>query len=409
MPSDEPTPAEATSGSDPGVGGAVAGPHDMRTETRWRRRGLIGLVVLVVIGLLAQPIRLRATALATVADALDLAVPRPFAHEVERREVRIDDEVVDVYGPPSARTTGVDGDATMSGAASSPLDLDEDVEVVVMVPGAAPNGRDDSRLVALAESFARTGRAVVVPELEVYQEDLVPEDLDRLVTVVAAIAGHHGPVVLTGISFGGSLSLIAANDPRIQGDVALVATFGAYADLAGVLQAATTGSALVGDQRFPWDPDPRAEDVVREQLVGLLPAEQGAALDDAFDHEDPSELPDDLRPVYDLLTEDDPARVMALVDDLPAPILDRIRAMSPIRAAPELKVRIVALHARDDPVIPFGELHRLGATYDQADLRELRTFDHVGIDPDGDTSWWVTVRDLWTTAGFVTEVLRATR
>lgn len=369
-----------------------------RSSARWRRRGLIGVAVLAVVAIVAQPIRLRAVAAATVADALDLDWPRPFADEVERRSTTIDGLEVDVYGPPAEVADG-DGAEPIPGLAG-------DAEVVIMVPGAAPDGRDDTRLVSLAEAFARSGRGVLVPELEVYQEDLVPEDLERLVTLIGAIAPHHGPVVLAGISFGGSLSLIASADPRVAGEVSLVATFGAYADLAGVLQAAITGRSLVDGEHYVWHPDPRAEEVAREQLIGLMPDEARQPLIDALETEDPTGLPDHLRPAYELLTARDPARVAELVDALPPSVLERLDAVSPVRAAADLDVPIVALHAKDDPVIPYAELHRLGHHYPHADLISLQTFDHVGIDPEAEPRWWVTVRDLWSTTRFAGEVLR---
>jgi pimeloyl-ACP methyl ester carboxylesterase len=77
--------------------------------------------------------------------------------------------------------------------------------------------------------------------------------------------------VLVGTSFGGSLGMLAAADERLDGRVALVASFGAYADLLGVLQAATTGHSLVGDRLIAWeDPHPDAEQIVRDQLADLL-------------------------------------------------------------------------------------------------------------------------------------------
>lgn len=390
------TADEPASGSTSGARGASTRPRP--DAATWRKRGLIGVAVLVVIAVVAQPIRLRAVAAATVADALDLGWPRPFAVEAERRATTVDGLEVDVYGPPVDRTDG-DSNGPIPG-------LSGDTEVIIMVPGAAPDGRDDARLIALAEAFARSGRGVVVPELEVYQEDLVPEDLERLVRLIGAIAPHHGPVVLAGISFGGSLSLVVAGDPRVAGEVSLVATFGAYADLAGVLQAAITGTSLVEGETYDWDPDPRAEEVAREQLVGLMPEQARQPLIDALETGDPTDLPEQLRPAYDLLTSRDPARVAELVEALPAPVLERLEAVSPVRAAAGLEVPVVALHAKDDPVIPYAELHRLGHHFPHAELISLQTFDHVGIDPEAETRWWITVRDLWSTSRFAGEVLR---
>ncbi len=364
---------------------------------RWRRRGLIGLVVLLVVALLAQPVRTRVVAAVTVVDGLDLPVPRPFATEVERRATTVGDLEVDVYGPPDEVATSPLLDGPQAAG-----------RIVVLVPGATPAGRDDRRLVTLAEAFARSDRVVVIPELEVYQEDLVPEDIERIVGLVGSLADRHGPVVLTGISFGGSLAMIAAGDPRLEDRIALLGTFGAYADLGGVVQAATTGESLVDGERYPWDPDPRAAQVVRDQIVGLLPPEDGRRLEAALDGEvAPAALRPDLRAAYDLLTNEDPERTMALVEALPQVVRDRLEVVSPTRAVPQLEVPLVALHAHDDPVIPYGELWRLGVTYPHAELMSLTTFDHVGIDPDREVSWWVTVQDLWTTSRFADRMLDA--
>jgi len=377
------------------MGEPDAAPTPAGERADWRRRGLIGLVVLALVALIAQPLRLRVVAAATVADSLDLAVPRPFAAEVERHDTTVAALEADVYAPPAS---GWD-DGPPSAAAGS---------VVVLIPGATPAGRDDRRVVALAEAFARSDRVVVVPELEVYDEDLVPEDIERIIRLVRALSEMHGPVVLTGISFGGSLALVAAADPGLADRVALVGTFGAFADLAGVIQAATTGVAIVDGERFPWDADPRAEDVVREQILRLLAPDERERLTAALEGEVPPDtLPADLRATYDLLVNDDPEAVSDLVADLPRTIQDRLATVSPARAAAELGVPLIALHARDDPVIPYGELHRLGTVYPQAELMSLTTFDHVGIDPDREVRWWVTARDLWVTTRFVAEVLAA--
>ena len=346
------------------------------------------LLLVALLAVLVRPVSLRIVSLVTVADGLGLEVPRPFAPAVDRVPDVLGGVEVDRYAP------SVDGASSADPA-------------IVLVPGAAPAGRDDERVVAVATAMARASRTVVVPELEVYDEDVVPADIERLVDVAGALSRDHGAVVLAGLSFGGSLSLVAADDPRLADRVALVATFGAYADLAGVVQAATTGVSLVDGERFAWEPDPRAGEVVEEQLLGLLtPADRAAVTAVLMGDREAASLRPELRAVYDLLEDDDPRATMAHLDAAPEAVRDRIAEVSPARAAPDLEAPIVALHARDDPIIPYGELARVQRTYPQTEALTLATFDHVGLGDD-DQGWWVTARDLWTAARFVHRVLGA--
>ncbi len=361
------------------------------SSARWRpSRRTIVVTALVVVVVALWLLSGRLVGFAVVADGLGFDVPRPMAADVEREQVHLGDIEVDRYTP--------DGDPQAT----------TDQPAILLVPGATPAGRDDGRVVDIAEAVAAAGRTVVVPELEVYDEDLVPEDLDRLVAVTSTLADGHGTVTLAGFSFGGSLALVASADDRLDGQVALVATFGAYGDLAGVAQAATTGVSLVDGERIPWEPDPRAAEVVRDQLLGLLDDEDAAAVAEVLaDERDRSELSAELRAVHDLAVHDDPERTEELVVGAPSVVRERIEAVSPLRAGGDLDARVVALHARDDPVIPFGELRRLEAGFEQLDARTLVTFDHVGLDDEEDQGWWVTVRDLWTISGFVHELLDA--
>lgn len=369
-------------------GGVEAGPAPDRRD--WWTRGLAVLLLIVVLVAVAPPLWARTVAFTTVADGLDLSVPRPFAPEIERDVDDAGGVEVDRYGPR--------GWADAVGP----------MQAVVVVPGATPSGRQDARVVAVSEAIARAGRVVVVPELQVYEEDLVPADVDRIARVVRALAKDHGRVVLTGVSFGGSLALVAAADPAVGAQVSLVATFGAYADLGGVVQAATTGVSLVDGDVFPWDGDPRAAEVVRDQLLGLLEDGEAVAVAQALQGEtDPETLPEELRAVHGLLANDDPARTPELLEQTPEVIRARIDAVSPARAGADLDVPLIALHAIDDPVIPYGELARLGSVHPHADQVTLTTFDHVGVDDQVDPGWWVTVQDLWRATGFMSRILSA--
>ncbi len=138
-----------------------------------------------------------------------------------------------------------------------------DYPAVLVVPGATPEGVDDARVNDLALALARAGRTVFIPELDLYREQFTKADLERIVAVVGGLAERTGqPSAVLGISYGGSLALVAAADPRMEGQLSRVATFGAYYDLEGVIQAVTTGGSTVDDRFIPWEGHPIAEDVL---------------------------------------------------------------------------------------------------------------------------------------------------
>lgn len=351
-----------------------------------RRRLLILLAVVATLALVAwlvPPSRARMTAATTVAEGLQLPSWRPLAPPVTVRTQSVAGNPADVY--------------VSAG----------NVPVVVLVPGAVPAGRDDPRVQRVATALARADRRVVVPELEVYDERLVAADRERLVDSVLELSDGQ-PVVLVGISFGGSLALVAAADSRLDGHVAGVATFGAYADLVGVVQAATTGVSVVDGRAVPWDADPRAEQIVRDELTSLLPSRGARAVRAALETSDPAHLPGrGARAVYDILANDRPQRTYPLARDLPVPVRERLAVVSPASVADGLSdVPVIAMHTRDDPVVPYGELLRLGAAIPHAELLTVDSLEHAELRVTSPDGWLGTLADLRTLWSFVSRTLR---
>jgi pimeloyl-ACP methyl ester carboxylesterase len=364
------------------------GPWTAGAAPRWPRRlrGLgVGLALVALAITLIQPLRVRAVAAATMADALGLPVPRLLATSVDVGEQAIAGTTGDLYDP----------------GGTSPA--------VVLIPGAAPRGRDDPRVRQLAHAVARSGRAVFVPELAVYDQQLVVEDVERLVLVTHALGGpDRGPAVVLGTSFGGSLGLLAAADTRLQGRVAKIAVFGSFVDLLGVVQATATGSSLVAGERIAWDPHPRAEEIVRERLLELLDAPERTAVLEALGGEaDPGELDRPSRAAYDLLTHTDPARTFDIADRLPRRVRERIAEVSPSSVADGIRAPVVAMHSTDDPAMPYGELERLGELLPQARLLTLDSFEHVDLELDSPRELPRVGADLLAAWRFATEVLSA--
>lgn len=352
-----------------------------------RTLGAVTAVVLVValVAVLLPPGRTWVKAGALAADALDLPVPRPFAQEVEVREAALGGVEGDVYAPR------------------------EGAPPVLLIPGATPMGRDDPRAVDVAVALARSDRTVFIPELELYDEDVVRRDVRRLVDATRGLLDHTGAdsIVIAGISYGGSLAVIAAAEPAIADQVTTVVTFGSYADLVGVLQAITTGVSVVDGEHIPWpDPHPDAEDVLRDEVIGMLPAEQRELLDEALERgATADELPEPAATFLRLLENDDPERTYELFRELPGDARRRLERLSPVHVLEELRADLVVMHATDDPLVPYGEALRFAAHHRDAELLTLTSFGHVDIDATSPREWLDAVGDLRRVWRFAQRVL----
>lgn len=350
----------------------------------WRVVAAMVALVLVVLVMASPPVTARLAAVAVTAEVLGVAVPRPFAADVTRTPTRVGGVLGDLY------------------AAEDPA------PAMVLLPGATPAGRDDTRTVSVAASIARSGRTVFVPELALYDRRVEPDDLDAIARAALALPRHRlgqGPVSIVGFSYGGSYGLVAAADPRLAGQLAQVATFGAYWDLLGVIQAATTGTSTVGGRRLAWDADPAAADLLAEHAVQLAPPDQRDELAAALEgHGDPDQLSPEAAALHDLLTNDDPARTQALAARLGVQARATLRRFSPSAVAGDIDAPLVALHALDDPAVPVAEALRLRRDRPDARLLRVELFDHVDFTGGGLAQ---AAPDLWRTWRFTAWVLAA--
>jgi hypothetical protein len=258
---------------------------------------------------------------------------------------------------------------------------------IVLVHGANPGGKDDPRVVDLARALARTGREVLVPQLNLRHERLDPEDPERILDAIGHLA-VRGQVGVLAFSYGGALTLVALGDqPSAQDDVRFVATVGTYYDVAHIVQGATTGTVPSPEGDVGWDEaDPRAREIVAHQLAFLLGGEDQQELERAIERRDPEGLGPEARAAYDLASNRDPDRFAALMARLP----DRIRQvaddLSPSRVVDRIGVPLLALHALDDPAAPPTESRLLVEDLrDRVDtvLVEVGILQHVTPTPAG--------------------------
>ncbi|MDQ4005820.1 MAG: hypothetical protein M3135_05915 [Actinomycetota bacterium] len=334
---------------------------------------VITLVVVTAVALFPS-VQAGGKALPMLAEAVGIDIPRPFAPEISRTDTELGGVTGHLYVPES------------------------EAPPVVLVPGAAPGGKDDPRVVRVARSIARAGRTVFVPDLILSERRLDERDLDSIVEATVALAGRpdaDGRVALLGVSYGGSFALVAAADPRLEGRVAIVATFGAYFDLRGVIQAVSTGTSIVGARRVPWEGHPLAGQILAAQAEALAPESSRPGLRAALQAEiDPSELSPDARAVFDLIENEDPSRTFGLAAALPADGRRMLERFSPSMVAGDIEAPVVAMHSTDDPAVPYAELLRLRAGLPTARTVGVEAFRHVDLRAAGPAAWVTVAGDL---------------
>ncbi len=354
-----------------------------------RRRGPGFIVVLVAAVLAAgcSPARMGEAAwlLADIEagggpSALKEETPAP-----ERRPVRYEtagrSHSGDLYGP---------------GGGEAPL------ASMVLVPGVAPAGKDDPRLVMFAATLARARFRVLVPDIENLRALRVrPEDA-RAIADAGAWLRRQSPageiLGVTAISYavGPAIASLFEED---GGRADFVIAVGGYYDLTAVVTFFTTGRfrATPGE---PWrhrPPNAYGKWVFLESNLHRLADWRDRALlkaikeakvaDDGADVSDwAARLGPEGRAVYELLVNTEAERVPVLVEALPGALLADFQALDLSRRdLSGLSGHFFLLHGRDDPIIPETESVKLAAALPAggAELVLVDSLDHVNPKPTG--------------------------
>ena len=275
---------------------------------------------------------------------------------------------------------------------------------LVLVPGAAPEGKDDPRLVAVAHALARVRFLVLVPEIANMRDlKIRPEDAGAIADALRHLAARHDTpgedVGLVAISYAAGPAMIAALEPDLRTRVRFLAAVGGYYDIDALATFFTTGRYRAGPE-LPWQsatPNPygkwiflrsNAERVERPRDRVLLIAMAERKLDNLRAPLDDlaARLGAEGRAVYALLVNRDPDAVPGLIAGLPPGVRQDMEALDlKRRDLAALRTRVLLIHGRDDAVIPFTESEALAAALgrDRAALTVVDNLAHVDLGPGG--------------------------
>lgn len=291
---------------------------------------------------------------------------------------------------------------------------------MVAVPGIHRLGIDEPRLASLSRAMAGAGLAVLTPEMSALADYHV--DAASIATIGESAAWldqrlGQGPVTVTGISFAGGLSVLAACNPRYWPHIRALVLMGAYDDLARASRFLATSEEEFPDGttvHFPAH-DYGASVFVYAHLNQFFPASDLPAAHEALRYW-LWEQPENAAPFIAKLSSASQVMIEALmarkIDVVRPQILQvvqgelpQLAAISPHGNLAYFNTPVYILHGSADNVIPPAESLWLEKDIPRKDLRAFLitgAFSHV--DPKKDASLGEQLRLVH----FIAKVLRAT-
>jgi pimeloyl-ACP methyl ester carboxylesterase len=318
--------------------------------------------------------------------ALKAETPEPVRRAVFFTGGAGERRAADVYGPPGPVPAGGDaGNRRVSGTAT-----------VVLVPGVTPRGRDDPRVIAFANTLARAGFAVVVPDLPRMRAlQVTADDADPIADAIAYADRHAAgaAVGVAAVSFAVGPAVLALERPAARQRTDFVLTIGGYYDLTALITYITTGWYRERPAE-PWRQRPAKRygkwvfalsNVARIEDPGDRARLAAMARRKLNDADAPIEdlvagLGPEGQSVHALLVNRDPERTPALLAALPAALraeIDRLDLAQ--RTLATLDPTFFLIHDRDDRIIPPAHSEALAAALPegQAHVYVVGGLDHA--------------------------------
>jgi dipeptidyl aminopeptidase/acylaminoacyl peptidase len=239
----------------------------------------------------------------------------------------------------------------------------------------------------VAHNLARLGVAVLIPRLpHLRSGELAPGDVETLVSAFEWLASQP-EIAADRVGFGGfcvgsSLALLAAENPRIADQVALVNVFGGYYNLRTYIRAIAARSAFYQDREYPWRPAADTEALLVSNILYYLDSPEDAALIRAHFSGQPVDAPLTSAGNWAvaLLSSTDSGTIDDLLENLPDGYDIRLDAMSPSAGIERLQAKLYVMHDLSDPFVPVMEGRRLMDSISgrlPVQYTEFTLFEHV--------------------------------
>jgi len=254
---------------------------------------------------------------------------------------------------------------------------------LILAHGAIKGGKDDRALWFAGQSLARAGYVVLVPQLDYLSKfRLHRDDIEVLVASFQYLAKQefsNGKIGMFGVCLSAPLALLAATEPSINRDVAVVTSWGGFYNINDWLQAVISERYIDGGRTKPWSPRTVLMEETPKWLIELLPdPSDRVCIEKMLTGDSTDSAKSNLTPsgqaMYELLTNRDPERVKDLWARLDPKIRQTLDSLSPHTKIAQLKTKIAIIHTFTDDVIPWVESCKLADAIEDVHKIYFRVF-----------------------------------
>jgi pimeloyl-ACP methyl ester carboxylesterase len=294
---------------------------------------------------------------------------------------------------------------------------------LVFVNGVTARGRRHPTVRQLAETLARIGHRVVVPDPPGLSQGALSLDMlaalrDATLTLADDAGCGGSRIGLLGVSVGATMALLVAEQPATADRISIVGALAPCTDFANAARLATTATQIRDGRLVVYRSGPLLRLVAARSLLaalpagreralleGVLPTVDAAGVDplEGLGRIDEARLSDPARRVLALLTNRLPERFDELYAALPAGYRSGIEQLSPLIGAARLQAPVELAIGPGDTYFPLEEAYALARAATTVRVTVTRALAHADthIGRAG-------LADLARIDGFLVRILRAT-
>lgn len=278
--------------------------------------------------------------------------------------------------------------------------------------------KEDAQVRETSEALARSGFVVLTPDLPDFMSGIIWTDsVESLIASVEYLDKQSfvakNKIGFAGFCVGSSISIVAAEDPRIAHKVAYISAISPYYDLYDTVEAIITKKASdENGHLIDWKPTNLTIKTFNNGFINYIqdPGERNLLKGYFFEHEGITQeqvslFSTDAKIIYGILTSSDKDIFDQQMKNLPGGAKELLDNLSPSKKLDRLRAKIFILNDKKDSFIPRseGEQFEKNLPKNQIKFVKVDSFEHVN--PSTKLPRWAAVKGFFQLSVYLYDLL----